>query len=330
MSPWIFRGRGAALMAAMLCAGMAAAPPLRAETVFVSDEQENVLHVIDGVSLKETGRIPVGARPRGLALSPDGRRLYIAEGNDARIDVLDLATRRLVDQLPSGPDPERLAVSADGARIYVANEDGATVSFIDVAAHKIVGTVTVGAEPEGIAVSPDGGLVVCTSESASLAHFIDAHTGRLIDSLIVGTRPRDAHFTLDGRQVWVSSEQRGTVTVFDPATRKRLHTIDLELAPGAPDIVQAVQIAMTRDGARAFVAMGRGDAVAEIDAHDFHVIRFDKAGERDWNLALSPDEKRIYTANGVSGDASVIDLASGATITTIKLGGRPWGAIAIP
>ncbi|HWF00572.1 MAG TPA: PQQ-dependent catabolism-associated beta-propeller protein [Caulobacteraceae bacterium] len=314
-----------ALLAPTMLVGQAAA-----ETIFVSDEQANVLHVIDGASLAVTGAIPVGGRPRGLALSPDGRRLYIAEGLDGRIDVLDLATRRVVDHLPSGPDPERITVSADGTRIYVANEDDAAVSFVDVAAHRIVGTVAVGAEPEGIAVSPDGGLVVATSESASLAHFIDARSGRLLDSLIVGTRPRDAHFTPDGRQVWVSSEQRGTVSIFDPLTRGRLHTIDLETAKGAPDIVQAVQIVMTRDGSRAFVAMGRGDAVAEIDAHTFEVVRFDRAGERDWNLALSPDERRIYTANGISGDASVIDLASGATIATIKLGGRPWGAIAVP
>jgi YVTN family beta-propeller protein len=47
-------------------------------------------------------------------------------------------------------------------------------------------------------------------------------------------------------------------------------------------------------------------------------------------LALSPDEKRLYTANGLSGDMSVIDLVANKTAATIILGGKPWGIVAAP
>ena len=43
--------------------------------------------------------------------------------------------------------------------------------------------------------------------------------------------------------------------------------------------------------------------------------------------ALSPDETRLYAANGLSSDLSVIDLANGRSIRTLKLGGRPWGLV---
>ena len=56
---------------AMLAAGCRpAGPPPDPHTVFVSDERLNLLHVVDGVSMSETGRIPVGHRPRGMAASP--------------------------------------------------------------------------------------------------------------------------------------------------------------------------------------------------------------------------------------------------------------------
>ena len=126
----------------------------------------------------------------------------------------------------------------------------------------------VGAEPEGMAVSPDGRWVICTSESASLVHFIDAASGKLVDSLLVGTRPRDARFTTDGRQLWVSSETRATVAVFDAATRRLIHTIDFEKENPPPN-VQAVGMVMTRAGDRVFIALGRGNHVAEIDARTF-------------------------------------------------------------
>ena len=44
----------------------------------------------------------------------------------------------------------------------------------------------------------------------------------------------------------------------------------------------------------------------------------------------SPDETRLYAASGLSGTLTIIDLRAGKVIDTVKLGGRPWGAIAAP
>jgi YVTN family beta-propeller protein len=56
-------------------------------------------------------------------------------------------------------------------------------------------------------------------------------------------------------------------------------------------------------------------------------VRYFKGGSRIWGIALSPDETRLYAAGGLSGDLSVIDVASGRTFKTLKLGGRPWGVV---
>src|SRR6476469_2725621 len=130
-----------ALIAIVLACAL---PAARAETVYVSDEGANLIHVIQAPRWSEAATIAVGKRPRGMQLSHDGKRLYVALGNDDRIDVVDLATRKVVDHLPSGPDPERFVVSPDGRWLYVANENDGTVSFIDIARKKIVREVPVG------------------------------------------------------------------------------------------------------------------------------------------------------------------------------------------
>ena len=61
----------------------------------------------------------------------------------------------------------------------------------------------------------------------------------------VGSRPRFVLFLDGGRTVWVSSEQRGTISVFDAATRRIVHTIDLD--PHF-DIEQVQAVEMTRRG----------------------------------------------------------------------------------
>lgn len=309
---------------------IAVAPAVRAETVYVSDEEANVVHVIQAPDWRVQANIAVGARPRGIAIDRAGKRLYVAVSNDDRIDVIDLATRKVVAHIPSGPDPERFALSPDEKTIYIANEDDALVSFVDIATGKLLAEVPVGAEPEGVAVSPDGRWVVCTSETASLVHFIDAKTREVVDNIPVGTRPRDAVFSTDGRWLWVSSEARATVAVFDMRTRRIVRTIDFDRDARAPDTVQAVGIALTDDGARAYVALGRGDHVAEIDARTGQILRYHPVGHRNWGIDLSRDATRVYAASGLSGDVTVIDTATHRTIATIHTGGKPWGVAVGP
>ena len=316
--------RAAALL--MACVAVTASGGARAETIYVSDEQGDVIHAIDDADWSHVA-IPVGRRPRGLALDREGKRLLVAIGGDDRIDVVDVATRKVVDHIPAGPDPERFALSPDGTRLYVANEADAHVSAVDIAAHRIVARAQVGAEPEGIAVSPDGRWVIATSETASLAHFIDAGGMKLVDSLMVGTRPRDALFSPDGRWLWVTSEVRATATLFDMQSRTPVRVVDFDRDARAPDTVQAVGLALARDGAKLYVALGRGNAVGEVDTRDGHIVRYLPAGQRVWGIALSRDGRRLYAANGLSGDVSVIDLATGRAITTVHTGGKPWGVV---
>jgi YVTN family beta-propeller protein len=47
-------------------------------------------------------------------------------------------------------------------------------------------------------------------------------------------------------------------------------------------------------------------------------------------VAVSPDGKLIYTANGQSDDVSVVDAATLTVLTKLKSVGRPWGVVVAP
>ncbi|MGU3541112.1 hypothetical protein ACLBXP_24890, partial [Methylobacterium sp. A54F] len=53
-------------------------------------------------------------------------------------------------------------------------------------------------------------------------------------------------------------------------------------------------------------------------------------GRRVWHLALTPEGDRLLTTNGVSGDVTVIDVASQRAVKSIKVGRFPWGAAVRP
>ncbi len=308
---------------------LALCAPASAETIFVSDEASDCVTAIDGATLKPIECIHVGQRPRGLVASKDGRTLYVAVGNGNSIAIVDTATRKLLRSFPT-PDPETFALSPDESRIFIANENDSEMSEIRIADGKVLREVATGGEPEGTAVSPDGKTVIQTSETASMAHVIDAATGKILTNLMVDTRPRYVAFTPDGKRFWVSSEVRGTTSVFDASTLKQLGKIDFENAGLTQNLVQANGIRFTRDGKRAFVGLGRGKLVAEVDPVSFRIVRTWPVGLRAWNIALSPDEGRLYSADGLDGTMSIIDLRTGSELPQVKLGGKPWGIVSVP
>ena len=109
---------------------LAAAPAL-ANRVFVSNERGNDVTVLDSDTLEVIGHYPVGARPRGIAISPDGKELYVCASDDDLVRVFDPQTMQETHTLPSGPDPELFVLHPSGNPLYIANEDDNLVTVVD-------------------------------------------------------------------------------------------------------------------------------------------------------------------------------------------------------
>src|SRR6476659_8194055 len=71
-----------------------------AYTVYVSNEKDNSITVIDSATLEIKKTIPVGQRPRGIILTKDGKSLLICSSDDDTVQILDLASNEIVGTLP--------------------------------------------------------------------------------------------------------------------------------------------------------------------------------------------------------------------------------------
>ena len=244
----------AAISAAALLAF--ATPSFAASMIFVSNEKDNTITVLNAETLEMVKTIKVARRPRGIVVSPDGKEVFVAAGDGDIMDVIDTSKLEVTRQLESGPDPELMAVDPKGDIIYIANEDDSLVTIMDIKSGDILAEVPVGVEPEGMGVSPDGKFTVATSELTSMAHVIDNASNKLIANVLVDSRPREAKFTPDGKELWVSSEVGGTISVIDPKTWKTTQKISFEVPGVRPEQLQPVGMDFTKDGKEVFVALG--------------------------------------------------------------------------
>ncbi|WP_424931226.1 YVTN family beta-propeller repeat protein [Amaricoccus macauensis] len=311
-------------------AALAAAHPAFAEEIWVSNEKDDTLSVIDVDTLEVTRTINVGERPRGITFSHDYSRLYICASDSDTVQVMDPESGEILFDLPSGEDPEQFVLHPDDRHLYIANEDDAITTVVDTESRTVVAQIGVGIEPEGMAVSPDGKIAITTSETTNMAHWIDTSTHELFANTLVDSRPRHAEFTHDGGQLWVSAEIGGTVTVFETADQSEIGKITFEIQGVHPDKVQPVGFEFDGSHETVFVALGPSNHVAAVNAETLEVEDYILVGRRVWHMAFNSDKSLLFTTNGVSGDVTVIDVAAREPIKTIKVGRFPWGAALRP
>jgi len=322
-----------------------AAPPAPKppdERVYVSDEDGGNVVVISTASDEVVTKIPVGKRPRGLRVSPDGTRLFVAlsglpkagPGVDESklppadpdadgIGIVDLTQLKLLRVIQAGRDPELFDVTSDGKRLWVSNEDTAEASLVDIDAGQVIKRAPVGKEPEGVTIPPGGKVVYVTNEADNSVSVLDIETGQQVAQIATGARPRSVVFTADGARGFVACENAHVLTLVDARTHTRTGELDL---PGT--LVRPMGLAVSPDGHTLYASGGRGKTV--------HVIAIDEAaprikstitdvGARPWGIGLTRKGDRLYTANGSAGDVSVIDTATGSVVHRIAVGGSPWG-----
>jgi YVTN family beta-propeller protein len=337
--------------AAILSALAGLSLPAAGYHVYVTNERSGDVTVINGSDLSVAATIPVGKRPRGIHVSPNGKLVYVAlsgtpieappqidahgnpifdrkKGGDDDdnadkaadgIGVLDIAAKKLTGKLNAGSDPEEFALSKDGRQIYISNEDTKTASVINIASGKLEHIIPVGQEPEGVTTTPDGRQFYVTCEAGGDIYVIDANSYSTVTHFKVNGRPRSVTFLSAGAIGFIPSESAGELNVIDSANAAVLKTITL------PAGSRPMRVKLSTDERRLYVSNGRAGTISVFDTHSYELLDTIKVGTRPWGIGVSPDGKFLFTANGPSNDVSVVDLKTNKEVSRIKTGSSPWG-----
>src|ERR1700712_605150 len=98
--------------------------------IYVTNQLDNTLSVIDGSTYHVVATVPVGAFPAGVVVSPDGRHAYIAQGGDNAVAVFDTSTNTIAKNvsLAPGSRPRGVVLTPSGRFLYVADGGSNSVS----------------------------------------------------------------------------------------------------------------------------------------------------------------------------------------------------------
>ena len=314
------------------------------QRLYVSNERGNAVVAVDPATGGVVATFSPGQRPRGLKVSPDGSRLYVAVSGspiggpgvdesklppaDSRADgiaVIDTASGKLDRVLNAGADPETFVLSHDGRILYVSNESDGAVSAVSVDGARAKMTAKVGEQPEGVAITPDDARLFVACEASDHVAMLDARTLHPIRTIAIAGRPRSLLMSADGTTVYATVESGGKLAMIAAADGTLGKVIDLSRGDAKLRPMGMVEGA----NGHVFVTTGRAGAVLEVDPRAGTIVRrIEQVGGRPWGIGLTPDGRTLVTANGSSDDISFIDRATGQIVRKTRVGEGPWGIAA--
>jgi len=350
-----FRGGLAALAGIALCTvslSFGAAQGVKLRIVQTNSAGDNI-HIIDPVTNKVVGEIKGIEANHGIAVSPDGGRIYVSEEAQKTLTVVDGKTLEVTKRIPLSGNPNLIDMTPDGRWIYVAialtwddlsdfpqikAASSGGVDVIDTASLQNVKTIAIKGGIHDLNVTPDGKFVVAGASRgakppANMMYVIDTSTKEIARSIPMSPSPSPMAISTnpDGSTKWIFAQLGGFngFTVIDFATGATTNRIKLpDIAPdkqisyGPPAASHG--IAVTADQKTLLVNSRLNSALYAYSLPDLKFLGGVALGGKGagW-LTVTPDSKTAYVANEHTNNVSVVDIASLKETALIPVGFAP-------
>ncbi len=178
--------------------------------------------------------------PAGLALSHDGKRLFVAENIGDGLTVIDTATNGIVQRLRTGRYPYAVVTDAHN-HVYVScwGEQRVDVFRLKDGFLRASRPIPAPRHPSALALSRDGARLYVTSATTDEVGVLDTKTGTL-KSVIHDAPPAGPHegstpnalaLSRDGSRLFIAEADNNAVAIADTATNKLLGRIPVEWYP---------------------------------------------------------------------------------------------------
>ncbi len=145
--------------------------------------------------------------PYNLAISPDGKTLYVVAQESSELLVVDAQEGKVREVLPVGKQPHTVVVTSDGKTAFVSNEWADNVYRIDLTSFGVTDTLHTGNGPAGMVLSKDNRYLYVANSFANEISIFDLSSGEEVKRLLAGHDPAGAAISPDGKTVYVTSRR---------------------------------------------------------------------------------------------------------------------------
>jgi YVTN family beta-propeller protein len=291
--------------------------------VYVPNEADQTVTVVDVATLAVIDRLPVGVLPEHVTPDWDLSRFYVSNYGSQFMSAIDPKTGSLVDPI-AAPFAYNLYFTPDGTTAIVMAEEVDRVDFYDRVTWEPIAQLPIPWRGIDHADFSAGGRYMLASTEYASGHVvkIDVVTHTIVGDLEVGGLPIDIKLSPDGRVFYVGNQGRHGVSIVDPITMQEIDFL--------PTGTGAHGMAISRDTTLLYLSNRLNGTISVISFATRQVLTTWLVGGSPDMLQISPDGTRLWVSNRYGTTISVIDIATGTVLERIEVGRQPHGLTYFP
>ena len=197
----------------------------------------------------------------GLAIAPDGSRLFAVHVLGMLVSVVDLKSGIVQHTISLPAEPYTCLLSPDGSTLFVSLWGGGRILMFDARSFEPKGEIAVGEHPNAMAITRDGKRLFVACANTNAVWAIDVEKRQAIEKVNVamfpdappGSTPNSVSLSPDEKRLLIANADNNTVAVVDVATPGRS-----QVSGFIPTGWYPTAAAVSRDGSLLFMLSGKG------------------------------------------------------------------------
>jgi YVTN family beta-propeller protein len=222
-----------------------------------SGYDDSFVYRVDARSLRIVDAIRVGAVPKYVAVTPDGRRVLVSNWCSWDLSVINVRKGARSRRIPLGRYPRGIAVGPGGRYAYVAVMGSTDIARIRLANLSVSWLRGVGNAPRHLVIDAAGDFLYATLNGEGRVAKIDLRTGRVVAKVATGAAPRSMAIAPDGRSLYVVNYESDTVS--------KVRTRDMAVIQTVATNADPIGIDYDRDTRQVWVACYSGSLMVFRD-----------------------------------------------------------------
>jgi len=195
----------------------------KGDRLYVSNEDDSMVTVIDVAKKKAISQIKVGVEPEGITVSPDNRWVISASETTNMLHWIAAKTGTIEENTLVDPRPRAVCFTADSQQLWTTSEMAGTLSILDTHTKQMIknihfaipGVSSNNIQPVGIAIDNNRQRGYVALGPANRVAVINAKTYEVEKYLLVGQRVWNLAFSPDQKRLYTTNGVSNDISIID-------------------------------------------------------------------------------------------------------------------
>jgi len=278
---------------------------------FIANQEGGAVAAVDLGVLAVARHIPIEGAPTEVTAATKRPSVYALTPETGSVHEIQIDTLRMARRLAVASQAITMALSADEQSLYVLAREPRALVAVALDSFKTAWKLLLPDEPVGLAISPDGKTAAVSSAKA--VHLVDLETRRLSSPLGQGDYG-PVQFHDEGKTLLAGNRGERLLSAYGVAAQRLITHLPISVRPD--------QFCLNRDRGQLFVTGEGMDAVVVI--YPYHTPQVGDtvlAGHAPGAMDVSED--LLFVASPLSGDVSILSIATRKVIAVVPVGSDP-------